>query len=88
MPTGLYLSPVGVHHLKDVVHVIHQGQELLVFIVISSPKDNGAYDVGDSTAQREGWVKRRSWDFRKVTNHKENQLWLLMATVGNLGSGC
>lgn len=84
----MYLSPVGVHHLKD-VHVVHQGQELLVFIVILFPKDDGAYDIGDSTAQHEGWVKRCSCDFRKVTNHKKTpKLWLLMATVGNLTSGC
>lgn len=80
----MYLSPVGVHHLKDVVHVVHQGQELLVFIVISFPKDNAAYDIGDSTAQHEGWVKRCSCDFRKVTNHKTkpNQT---MATYGYCG---
>lgn len=67
----MYLSPWGVDHLKDVVHVAHQGQELLVFIAVSFPKDDGAYDIGDSIAQHEGWVKRCSCDFRKVTNHKK-----------------
>ena len=65
-----YLSPAGVHHLKHVVHVVHQGQELLVFIVISLPKDNGAYDVGDSAAQLECWVKGQSCEISKVTVYK------------------
>lgn len=64
-----YLSPAGVHHLKDVVHVVHQSQELLVFIIVSFPKDNGAYDIGDSTAQHEGWVKSCSCDFRNITDY-------------------
>lgn len=65
----MYMSPVGVHHLKDVVHVVHQSQELSVFIVVSFPKDDGAYDIGDSTAQHGGWVN----DFRKVTSQKKTQ---------------
>lgn len=87
----MYLSPAGVHHLKDVVHVVHQGQELLVFIIISFPKDNGAYDVGDRAAQHEGYVKRCSCDFRKVTDYKkipQRVVCLLNPTVGNLNSGC
>lgn len=88
----MYLSPAGVHHLKDVVHVVYETQELLGFIIISFPKDNGAYDIGDSTGQHVGWVKRCSCDFRKVTDYLKktpsNVVCLLMATVGNLNSGC
>lgn len=66
----MYLSPAGIHHFKYVVHVVHQGQELFVFIIVSFPKDDGAYDIGDSAAQLECWVEGHSCGFRKVTIYK------------------